>query len=231
MLNCLENFFSQLEGFRRLEGDLHLAVGVCKPLDPQPDGPVLEVGPLALLQRLEVLVDDQIQVLSDDLGDRVQLLVVLGPLLSEEVEFGEFLQADAGQVADCNFVLAGELHDFGTQIAVADRAQVFLVGLQVAGVFEHHVGQSRLDLRLHNLPEDRGGLQWQFPHFLVLLLLTLAPAEVLAHQVLQVPALVGTEQRPVPVSQHPLHEQVGDPEALEQVACSLLVLAVVLLEL
>jgi len=42
---------------------------------------------------------------------------------------------------------------------------------------------------------------------------------------------VGTKQGPVPISQHPLHKQVGDPEALEQVACSLLVLAVVLLEL
>ena len=97
-------------------------------------------------------------------------------------------------------------------------------------VLVEDVGTAGLDLAVNDLVEEVLSLD-DLPglaHFLVLLVKSL---ELFSPAVAETLGLVGAEERPVSVRLDTLHEEVGDPETKEEVASTLLLLTVVLLQL
>mmetsp|Transcript_27903 Transcript_27903/g.64842 ORF Transcript_27903/g.64842 Transcript_27903/m.64842 type:complete len:299 (-) Transcript_27903:754-1650(-) len=194
-----------------------------------------------LWHRVVVAIDDLVQVLRGNLGDPVETLEVVG--LSSFSTLGilghrrcKGWQGDRCQVAHSHFIRRGVLNDLRTEIGRVDGTQVLLVGLAVCCILVEHVWGARLHLciqntgpdllRLDGLPAPASRLK-RCVHLLELL--TPNIHEALAG--LLVIGLVWTEESPVLVFQDPLHEEVRNPEAVEQVPGPLLLLAVVLAEL
>mmetsp|Transcript_5523 Transcript_5523/g.7783 ORF Transcript_5523/g.7783 Transcript_5523/m.7783 type:complete len:590 (-) Transcript_5523:355-2124(-) len=221
----LEDLAVQLRGLRAFKGHAHLGEGVRESLHSDADGAVAEVGVLGLENGVEVDVDDLVEVLGDHLGDLKQLLEVEG--LVRLVHEGR--QIHRGQVADRHLLRGGELHDLRAQVGRADGAQVLLVGLAVAGVLVHHVGRAGLHLRRQDGEPQllRGHRAARLALPLVLLVQRL---ELLAPHIRQPFRLVRAEERPRAVLLYSLHEQVRDPQSVEQVPGAVGLVAVVLLQ-
>eukprot|EP00754_Rhynchopus_humris_P001505 Rhum_TRINITY_DN10876_c0_g1::Rhum_TRINITY_DN10876_c0_g1_i1::g.40448::m.40448 len=198
-------------------------------LDADADGAVALVRLLSLGHRVGVGVDDAVEVVRDHTRHLLQLLVV-EELFAVVTGLDELGERDRGEVADGHLVLVRVLHDLRAQVAALDRAQVLLVGLRVARVLVQQVRRARLDLRLkHREPQ---GVR---RHRLQRTALTLVPLverlEVGAPDVGEPLGRVGVEEGPGAVGVHTLHEQVRDPQGVEQVTGTVLLLAGVLLEL
>ncbi|GIX65122.1 signal peptide containing protein [Babesia caballi] len=211
VVDGLEDAAVQLLGFLGLEGVAHEHEGVGQTLDTHADGPVTMVGDLGLRHRVVVAVDDLVEVVGDDARNVVELLEV----------------GDGGEVADGHLLRRRVLHDFAAQVGGLDGAQVLLVGLGVARVLVQHEGGASLDLTLEDgEPEGLGGdgLATQTG----LLVLGVELLELVAPDVVEAAALVRAHQGPLPVSLDTLHEQVGNPQGVEQIARACLLGAVVL---
>mmetsp|Transcript_145641 Transcript_145641/g.206265 ORF Transcript_145641/g.206265 Transcript_145641/m.206265 type:complete len:274 (+) Transcript_145641:1212-2033(+) len=117
-----------------------------------------------------------------------------------------------------------------------DRAKVLLVGLPVRMVFVQHVGRACLHLRLEDaepklLCLDRLAALALPLQACVQLLELLAPEIHEPLAALLVVGLVGAEECPVLVVLDPLHKEIRDPEPIEEIAGTLLLLTVVLAKL
>ena len=223
-VDALEDLPVELQRLRALVREPEQQQAVGEALDSDADGPVPQVRVPALGHRVEVPVDDLVQIISYLLGDLEQLLEV-----KELPFFDVHVERDRGQVANRDLVSARELADLGAQVARLDRPQVLLVGVPVDGVLVHHVRRAGLalafddrrpqGLRLDGLPA--------LPFPLVLLVQTF---ELLTVELAESRALVRAHQGPVSVLLDSLHEQVRHPEPVKQVPGALLLLAEVPLE-
>ena len=120
--------------------------------------------------------------------------------------------------------------DFRAQIGAPDDADVGLHALAIDVVLVEHVGRARLDLGGEDaLPEYHG--RDLLARLALLLVSRVELVEFVAVDVAQPGAFVWTEQTPVAAGGHPLHEQVGDPQRVEQIPGPTLLLAVVLAQL
>src|SRR5690606_12452352 len=132
-------------------------------------------------------------------------------------------------VANGHLLGGGVLEDLRAEVAAADSAEVLLVALAVGGVLVEHVGGAGLDLAFQDLEPELLGLHGAAALAFALVLL-IELLEGLPPGVGQAGALVGAHQGPVAVLLHALHEEVGDPQRVEEVAGAELLLAVVLLQ-
>ena len=105
-----------------------------------------------------------------------------------------------------------------------------LVRLAVAGVLVKHVRGSSLDLRLDDLGPKPLSLH-SLPASAILLILSVERLELFSPCLCKSGALIGTHESPILVLLDSLHEEVWDPESIEQIASSVLFLSVVLAEL
>mmetsp|Transcript_23001 Transcript_23001/g.55770 ORF Transcript_23001/g.55770 Transcript_23001/m.55770 type:complete len:384 (+) Transcript_23001:718-1869(+) len=218
----LENFRVQFAGGIALEWQSHHHERVGQPLNPESDWPMSEVGAACLLDGVKIPLNDLVQVSGRNLDHPLQLIEIEGALILDEAWEG-----NRGKIADGNLVRGCELNDLCAKVGTTNSTQVLLVGLLVALVFVEHVRSPRLHLALEDLEPQllcRNGL----PAAALGLVLLVQGLEIRAISVLEPGGFVGTEQRPRPLSLHSLHEQVRDPERVEKVARSLLLLAVVL---
>lgn len=110
-LTCLGGFEGQTKSHERVGETVHTNA----------DGAVAHVGATSLRDGVVVAVDDAVEVDSDDLGDIVELLEVVGTVLDEG------WKGDGSQVTNSGLLWRRVLDDFGTQVRRLDRAQVLLV--------------------------------------------------------------------------------------------------------
>lgn len=102
-----------------------------------------QIRRLRLRYRIEVDVDDLVQIASHDLGHFVQLLEIKGLLLLVD----ETIQSDRGQIADSHLIRTSILDDLGTKIGALDGSQILLIRLSIAGILVEHVRETGLTLR------------------------------------------------------------------------------------
>mmetsp|Transcript_85769 Transcript_85769/g.191778 ORF Transcript_85769/g.191778 Transcript_85769/m.191778 type:complete len:753 (-) Transcript_85769:7-2265(-) len=229
-VNGLEDILVQLLRAVALEGQAHDHEGVGKALDTKSDGSVPHVGAPGLLDGVVVAVDDLVEVAR---GHPRHLVEALEVVLPAHVARREGREGDGGEIADGDLVRRGVLDDLGAEVGAVDGAEVLLVGLAIRSVLVEHVGRARLHLRLQDAEPELLRLD----RLLALargLELRVHALEVLAPDVhealagLRVEGLIGAEERPLAVLLDAAHEEVGHPEAVEEVARALLLLAVVL---
>src|SRR6185312_14440164 len=94
--------------------------GVGQSLNAEPDGAMTEIGISRLFDRIEVMIDDLVEVLCDLVGYLVQLLVIEGAV-SDKTRQGE-----RGQVANGHLIRRGILDDLGTEIRASDSTEILL---------------------------------------------------------------------------------------------------------
>mmetsp|Transcript_29694 Transcript_29694/g.97086 ORF Transcript_29694/g.97086 Transcript_29694/m.97086 type:complete len:755 (-) Transcript_29694:490-2754(-) len=200
---------------------LHQRVGHA--LDADADGPVLQVRRLGRAVGVVARVDRRVQIRREDARDALELVEVD---LAVAHEVG---QHEGPQIADGDLAAARVLDDLAAQIRALDGPQMPVVRLGVAGVLVEHVGRARLDLAVEDGEPEllRGDGLARAALGLVALVERL---ELRAVAVREARALVGAHEGPEPVSLDALHEQVRDPEAVEEIARALELVAVVLLE-
>ena len=138
-------------------------------------------------------------------------------------------QRQRGQVAHRDFVLVGVLNNLGAQVARLNRAQVLLVRLAVGRILEQHVGRTRLGLAFQNSEPQLLRLDGAAATAL-LLIKVVKLLELRTPGGVEAGALVRAHQGPVAVFLHALHEQIGRPHGVKQVAGAHFLLAVVLLQ-
>ena len=190
-----------------------------------------EVGLSGLRHRIVVPVDDFVQVAGCHLGYLVKLLKVIRPLTA-----GKGWQGDGGQVAHCHLILRSVLNDFCTKVGAVDCAEVLLVGLAVRVILVQHVRRAGLHLRL----KDAEPKLLCLDHLAALALPLEACVQFLEllapyiHQPLTtflVVGLVWAEESPIQVVLYPSHEEIWNPEPVEEIPGALLLLAVILPQL
>ncbi len=120
---CVE--FQSLHAFER---HLQSQEDIGQTLNANADGTVTHVRTTGFFYGVEILVDNSIEILSDDLSDFMQLLEVE---LSILYVLG---QRDRSQIADGNFVGICVLNDFTAQVRRLDCSQMLVVRLVVAVV-------------------------------------------------------------------------------------------------
>mmetsp|Transcript_10323 Transcript_10323/g.17553 ORF Transcript_10323/g.17553 Transcript_10323/m.17553 type:complete len:254 (+) Transcript_10323:1928-2689(+) len=146
-VDCFENILVQTAGLRRVIRKLHHLQSVSQTLNTNTNGTMTHVGPLGLLNRVEVVVNDTVQVVCHNLGDLLELVqieVTLFPKVSSRSH--KLGKTDTCQVAHGNFIRCGVLHNFSTQVGALDGSEVLLVRLSVAVIFVEHVRSSGLYL-------------------------------------------------------------------------------------
>lgn len=143
---------------------------------------------------------------------------------------GELRQADGCQVANGNLILVSVLQDLSAEVGALDRTEVLLVGLVVAVVFVEHVGCTGLDLGINDLVPQPDSLNClsAFARLLVTLV-ELFELGTVAFE--EAGALVRAHESPITVGLDSFHEEIRDPQSVEQISCTVLFSTVVLSEL
>ena len=244
----LENLRVERLGLGGVKGKPEEDEHVGETLDAEADGAVLHVGPLGGLDGVEVDVDDAVEVARHLAGDLREFRVVKVSVSRVEGT-AEFLlervgpagwgarvvlddeprERDGREVAHRGLLRGGELHNLGAEVGRADGAEVLLVGLAVARVFEEHVRVAGFNLRL----EDGEPELLRLDRLLTLalgLVLGVQRFELLAPAIGEAGGFVGAEQGPLAVGLDAFHEQIVGPEAVEEVTRARLFFAVVLAE-
>merc|ERR1719500_1394629 len=222
IINSLEYLLVQGGGFFRFEWKPHEDVSIRQTLDTNTNRPVPHVAVPRLNDGVIVHINDLIQVLRGYLGHALQPLEVVSL-----VRFDKHVDSNGCQVTDCNLIRCRVLHNLSAQVGALDGAKVLLVTLPVTSVLVEHVRSSCFDLALNNrIPQllSFHGL----PCFTFTLVLLIKSLELFSPDLVQTRALVRTQQGPVTISLHPLHEEVRNPHSIEQVPSTLLLLPVVL---
>mmetsp|Transcript_989 Transcript_989/g.1567 ORF Transcript_989/g.1567 Transcript_989/m.1567 type:complete len:407 (+) Transcript_989:1659-2879(+) len=240
-IDTLENLAVQLLGLRAVERHAQQDERVRQALHAHANGAVTHVGAPGSLHWVEVDVNDLVQVLGHmgcHLSKLVKVKVPVGriqgpdkllalPLALCSPLAHEAGQSNAGQVAHGCLLRTGELNDLSTQVTALDGPQVLLVALAVAGVLVQDVRVASLDLSLQHCKPQLLSTDCTLGTAL-----TLVPCvqliELLSPAVGQAGCLVGAEHAPVFVGLHSLHEQIVDPQAIEQVTGTSLLLSMVL---
>eukprot|EP00754_Rhynchopus_humris_P024464 Rhum_TRINITY_DN14894_c1_g1::Rhum_TRINITY_DN14894_c1_g1_i1::g.125998::m.125998 len=226
----LEDVLLQLARGRRREREPQQREEVGQALYTEPDGTVPHVALARGADGVVVAVDDAVEVAGHDLHGGAEGVVVEAPALgSRRVGLQELRQGEGREVADSHLVRRRVLDDLRAKVAALDRAEVLLVRLRVARVLVHQVGRARLDLRLDDgepqVVRLHGADRTTLP-----LVARVQLLESRSPGVAQPVAQGRVEQRPRAVLVHTLHEQVGHPQAVEEVAGALFVLPRVLLQ-
>ena len=183
------------------------------------------VGVARFRNGVVVAVDDAVQVAGHAVGDFEQLVVVKRAVLLHKLGHG-----NRSEVAHRHFVGRGVLDDLGAEVGRTDGAEVLLVGLAVGGVLVQHVGRTGLHLAFKDLEPQVLSLHG-LASLAFCFVLGVEGFKLRTPAVGQSWALVGAHEGPVAVLFHTLHEQVGCPEGVEQIAGALLLLAVVLAQI
>jgi hypothetical protein len=184
---------------------------------------VAEVAAACLLDGVVVDLDDLVQVACDNHGDLVELVEVeLATLVVDKGREGKRSQVAHGYLIGCS-----ELDNLSAKVGAADRAKVLLVALPVASILVEHEGVTSLSLGLEDgVPKLLG------TNSLATLVLALVAGvellKLITVDIGKTRALVGAHECPLTVLLHALHEEIGDPKGVEEVASTNLLLAVVL---
>merc|ERR1719234_737974 len=225
VVDCLKDLFVEQARFFRLKRQPHENVSVSKALDTNSNWSVSHVAVPRLLNGVEVHLNDLVQVLRSHLGHLLQALKVVGVCFLVH----KCIDGNGCEVADCYFIRSRVLYNFGAKVGTLDGPQVLLVALSVARVLVEHVGGSSFNLRLNN-----GVPQLLCFDGLLRPALLLIPGvklfKLVSPDLVQARAFVGTHERPLTVFFHSLHEEIRDLESIEKVPRSLLLLAMVLLQ-
>lgn len=224
VVDGLEDVAVEGAGLVAVERHAHQQEGVGQSLHADADGAVAEIAVAGFRYGVVVDVNDAVEVARHHAGDVHQALEVETAVFAHEL--GE---VDGGQVAHGHFVGRGVFHDLRAEVAGADGAEVFLVRLLVGGVFVEDVGRAGFDLRF----EDGKPEFLRFYGFAGAAFLLVAVVEsfkLAAVAVVQAGCFVRTEERPFGVGFHALHEEVGYPHGVEEVAGAEFFLAVVFLQ-
>ena len=189
-----------------------------------------EVRGLALLRGVVGLVNDNIQVPSEDGSILAKLLKIEAVLSVVSVApLDELGESQRPEVADRRLFGGGELNDLGAQVGGLDGSEVLLVGLGITRVLVQQIRPAGLNLGIYyHLPQF---LSRDLPHGEVLaLIVAIQLRERITPAVRQSRAGVGTEHGPIPILLHTLHKQVRDPQSIEQITSTLIVVARVQLQ-
>jgi hypothetical protein len=195
-----------------------------EPLHPDPDRPVSHIRSPCFLTRVVVVINDFIEVPRDDLGDAVECGEVEGAAL---VEAGE---RDRGEVAHCYLTGGGVLDHLAAQVRALYRTQVLVVRLRIRMVLVQHVRGTGLYLAVYDCLPEFVGFD-SFATFALILISFIEFLELLSMTFIESLSFIRAKESPLPVVSDSLHKQVGNPESIEEVPGSLLLLAVILLEL
>jgi len=91
-----------------MKSDVHNREQVRQPLDTESNGPISQVTRARLGYRVEVHVDNTIQIVGHDFGDFVELYIVECAICLDE-----WWERDTGQITDRGFLIVGVLDNFG----------------------------------------------------------------------------------------------------------------------
>mmetsp|Transcript_49811 Transcript_49811/g.61169 ORF Transcript_49811/g.61169 Transcript_49811/m.61169 type:complete len:315 (-) Transcript_49811:806-1750(-) len=206
----LKDVFVELPCLITLKGQLQHQESIRQALHPEAHWPVPQIGTTCLFHRIVVSIDHLIQVFGDHLGHLVELLEVEG------IAINEGRQCNGRKVADCHFVRRSVLNDLRTQVGAMNGAQVLLIGFAIAVILIQHVWGSRLHLGFQN-PKPQVLSFHRFATFASSFQRLVEPFKVFTPQIHQtfarfrIEGFVGTEQGPVLIALHSLHEEVWDP--------------------
>eukprot|EP00438_Fugacium_kawagutii_P014958 Skav234160 [mRNA] locus=scaffold572:66643:67359:- [translate_table: standard] len=208
----LEDVFVQAASLIALKRQLQHQECISQTLHSQSNWPMAHVGTTSFFHWIVVSIDHFVQVLGNHLRHFIELLEV------KNITLHKGRQGNGRKVADRNLIWGGVLNDLCAQIGAMDGAQVLLVGLPIAVVFVQHVGRARLHLGLQN-PEPQVLSLDGLSTFASCFQFDIEPFEVFSPQIHQtfaslgVESLIGTEQGPILVLLHSLHEEIRDPKS------------------
>jgi hypothetical protein len=185
---------------------------------------VSHIGSPRFLARVVVVINDFVEVPRDDLGDAVECGEVEGAAL---VEAGE---RDRGEVAHCYLGRGGVLDHLAAQVRALDCPQVLVVRLRIRMVLVQHVRGTRFYLAVYDCLPEFVGFD-SFATFALLLIRFIEFLKLLSMAFIESLSFIRAKESPLAVISDSLHKQVGNPESIEEVPGSLLLLAMILLEL
>ncbi len=228
-IDGLENVTVQLGSGGTVERNLEHGKGIGKTLDTKSDRTVLHVGVASFLNGVKVAVNDTVQVACQGHGNLAKLFKIEFERTGRVDASDQLGKTDAGKIADGSLVLGGVLDNLGTKVGRLDGSQVLLVGLAVAVILVEHVGSSGFDLGVENGKpqllriDGLASLALAFVFFVEFLkLLSVAFREAWT--------LVGAHEGPLAVGLDTFHEQIGNPEGVEQITGTVGLVTVVLSE-
>src|SRR5690242_18678436 len=223
MVDGLEDLDVKLLGLRGLKRQAKSKESISKALNTETNGPVTEVAAACLLNWVVVDFDDLVEVAGADLDDLVKLLEVeLSALVIDKRGKG-----NGSQVADSDLIGRGVLNDLGAQVGAADGTKVFLVALPVGSIFVEHEGVTSLSLSLEDCVPQLLGTD-SLAATTLLLVLLVEGDKLITVDISKARALVGAHECPLAVLLDTLHEEIGNPQSVEEIASTNLFLTVVL---
>ncbi|KAG9533704.1 hypothetical protein KCU93_g71, partial [Aureobasidium melanogenum] len=223
VVDGLEDLDVELSSIGRVERHAKSEEGVSESTNTKTNGTVAEVALASLRDRVVVDLDNLVQVLGDNLNNLVKLLEV-ELLLAHVYEGGK---SEGSQVADGDLIRSSVLDNLSTQVGAANDTEVLLVTLAVASILVQHEGVTSLGLSFENgvpqLLSADGVATTAFA--LVFLVQSL---ELVAVNVGQTRTFRGAHQGPGGVLLDTLHEEIGNPKSVEEIASTDFLLTVVL---
>src|SRR6056300_341228 len=196
-----------------VEGETTKNKHVSETLNTETDGTVFHVRSTGSFDRVEITVDDTVQVLRDSFGDFMKLLVVERLRLFVHV----LGKGDGREITHGCLILVGILQNFSTQVGTLDDPQVFLVTLGVTRILVQHVWCSSLRLTLQNRLPHVGGGNGRVGETL-LFILGVKFLKIFTVTIGETFSLVRAKERPVTTFFDTLHEKIGDPHSREEIA-------------
>lgn len=267
IVDRFEDISIQLLSFFALERETHQTECISQTLNTDTNGSMTKVRCFRLAkyrkmnsysaiqrasyfqQRIEVHIDDSVQIANDDTRHLNEFIEIEGSIGSDES-----VQSDRRQIADSDLngsaavcrtssnaylIRCGVFDDFCAQIRTMNCSEMLLIALGIAMIFVEHERRSRLDLSIDDSEPkilSFDGATSQTFLFVSILertvqrfdlrTLSLVPGveivEFFAPDILQVFALMGTHQRPFVIGLDASHEQIGNPQGREEIASAFL---------
>mmetsp|Transcript_12764 Transcript_12764/g.23829 ORF Transcript_12764/g.23829 Transcript_12764/m.23829 type:complete len:351 (-) Transcript_12764:99-1151(-) len=235
VVNGLENVPIQSSCLGRIKRKLEHGKGVSESLHSQSNGTVSHVGVARFWDGIKVTINDLVEIARQNHGNLHEFFKIkndrgVGQSFRVGQRSHELGETDTCQVADGRFVGSGVFNNFRAKVGAADGSQVLLIGLGVGMILVEHVGRSRFDLRVQNgKPQllclnGLAGLAFLFVPFVEF-------DKFVSVHVGQSRCLVGTKEGPGAVALDAFHEQIGNPQGVEQVSGSIGFVSVVFAEI
>merc|ERR1719228_123800 len=144
-IKCFKDLLVQIGSFIRLEWKPHENVGISKPLDTNTNRSVPHVAIPSFLYGVVVHINDLIEVLGGNFGNKFQLLKVVC-----FVRLNKHVDSNGGQITDCHFIWSRVLNNLGTKVGALDSPKVLLVTLPVTGILVEHVWSPSFNLAFND---------------------------------------------------------------------------------
>ncbi|KAH0357813.1 hypothetical protein KCU83_g235, partial [Aureobasidium melanogenum] len=223
VIDGLEDLDVELSSLGRVERHAKSEEGVSESTNTKTNGTVAEVALASLRDRVVVDLNDLVQVLGNNLDNLVKLLEV--ELVFVHVDEGG--KSKGSQVADGDLIRSSVLDNLSTQVGAANDTKVLLVALAVASILVQHERVTSLGLSLEDsVPQLLGTDGIATTAFALVLLVQ--SLELFAVNVGQTRTFSGAHQGPGGVLLDTLHEEIGDPKSVEEIAGTDFLLTVVL---